>query len=171
MPREPNDMVFLEDNLVSSCCDLSLLNDSNTNLSNNSANEFSSNSIYSENICFSDDSALEIKKLKNSCITPIAKQKVYSSNSSLMSKSSSSLQSITSYNNNYSMPEIKQSSDFIMTKTSKLKDSGSQQNNKKTLTLKELEIPKIQLKSITNIKAMNTTMADSDIWWSDDDES
>lgn len=171
MPREPSDVVFLEDNLVSSCCDLSLLNNSNTNLSYNSANEFSSNSIYSENICFSDDSELEIKKLKNSRITPIAKQKVYSSNSSLMSKSSSSLQSITSYNNNCSMPEIKQSSDFIMTNMSKLKDSGSQQNNKKMLTLKELEIPKIQLKSITNIKAMNTTMADSDIWWSDDDDS
>lgn len=171
LPREPSDMVFLEDNLVSSCCDLSLLNDSNTNLSYNSENEFSSNSIYSENICFSDDSELEIKKLKNSHITPIAKQKVYSSNSSLMSKSSSSLQSITSYNNNCSMPEIKQSSDFIMTKMSKLKDSGSQLNNKKILTLKELEIPKIQLKSMTNIKAMNTTMADSDIWWSDDDES
>ncbi|CAH1720222.1 unnamed protein product [Aphis gossypii] len=171
LPREPSDMVFLEDNLVSSCCDLSLLNDSNSNLSYNSANEFSSNSIYSENICFSDDSELEIKKLKNSCFTPIAKQKVYSSNSSLMSKSSSSLQSITSYNNNCSMPEIIQNTDFIMTKMSKLKDSGSQQNNKKTLTLKELEIPKIQLKSITNIKVMNTTMADSDIWWSDDDES
>lgn len=69
------------------------------------------------------------------------------------------------------MPEIIQNTDFIMTKMSKLKDSGSQQNNKKTLTLKELEIPKIQLKSITNIKVMNTTMADSDIWWSDDDES
>lgn len=164
-------MVFLEDNLVSSSCDLSLLNDSNTNLSYNSANEFSSNSIYSENICFSDDSESGIKQLKNSCITSIAKQKVYSSNSSLMSKSTSSLQSITSYNNNCSMPEIKQNTDFIMTKMSKLKDSGSQQNNKKTLTLKELEIPKIQLKSITNIKAMNTTMADSDIWWSDDDES
>lgn len=161
-------MVFLEDNLVSSCCDLSVFNDSNTNLSYNFANEFSSNSNYSENICFSDDSELEIKKLKNSYITPIAKQKVYSFNSSLMSKSSS-LQSITSYNNNCSMPEIKQSSDFIMIKMSKLKDSESQQNNKKTLT--ELEIPKIQLKSITKIKAMNTTMADSDIWWSDDDES
>uniref|UniRef100_A0A2S2PGL7 Uncharacterized protein n=1 Tax=Schizaphis graminum TaxID=13262 RepID=A0A2S2PGL7_SCHGA len=174
MPREPSDMVFLENNLVSSCCDLSVLNDSSTNLSYNSINELSSNSNYSENICFSDESELEIKKLENICITPLTKKKVYSSNSSLMSKSSSSLQSITSNknnNNNCSMPQIKQYNNSIMTRTPKLKDTGCQENNKPTLTHKVLETPKIQLKSITNIKAMNTTMENSDIWWSDDDES
>ncbi|XP_026804570.1 kinesin-related protein 2-like isoform X2 [Rhopalosiphum maidis] len=175
IPREPNDKVFLKNNLVLSCCDLSVLSDSNTNLSYNSINEFSSNSNYSENICFSDDSELEIKKLENICVTPLSKQKVYSSNSSLMSKSSSSLQSITSINNNNnnncSMPQIKQCNNSIVTRMPKLKDTRCQENNKPTLTLEVLETPKIQLKSITDIKAMNTTMENSDIWWSDDDES
>ncbi|XP_025204691.1 uncharacterized protein LOC112601338 [Melanaphis sacchari] len=171
IPREPSNMVFLENNLISSCCDLSVLNDSNTNLSYNSANEISSNSNYSENICFSDDPELEIQKLDINCTTPIAKQKVYSSNCSLMSKSSSSLQSLTSNNYNCSMPEIKQCNDFTMMKMSKLKDTGSQQNNKSTLTHKILETPTIKLKSKTNVKTINTSMENSDIWWSDDEES
>ncbi|XP_026819912.1 uncharacterized protein LOC113558616 [Rhopalosiphum maidis] len=171
MPREPNNMLFLENDLVSSCCDLSALNDSSINLSYNSTNEFSSTSNYSESICFSDDSELKIHKLENGCITPIEKQKIYSSNNSLMSKSSSSLQSLTSNNNNCSMPEIKQCSDFIITRMSELTVTGCEQNNKSTLTDQVLEIPKLQSKSLNNKKVVNTTMENSDIWWSDDDES
>jgi len=172
MPKEPSNMVFLESNLVSSSCDLSIIDDLSTNLSYNSANEFSSTSNYSENICFSNDSELEIQKLQNSfSITPIAKQNVYSSNSSLMSKSDSSLQSASSNNNNCTMSEIKQCNNFTVAKTSKLKkDMGYQQNEKSTLTPKVLETPKFHLKPLTNIQPMNTKMGDSVIWWSDDDD-
>jgi len=175
MPKEPSNMVFLESNLVSSSCDLSIIDDLNTNLSYSSANEFSSTSNYSENICFSDDSELETQKLENSSstsnITLIAKQSVYSSNSSLMSKSDSSLQSASSNNNNCTMSEIKQCNNFIVTLTSKLKiDTGCQQNDKSTLTPKVLETPEIHLKPITNFQPMNTKMDNSLIWWSDDDD-
>lgn len=171
IPREPSNLVFLESNLVSSSCDLSFIDDLSTNLSDNSANEFSSISNYSENICYSNDSDLEIQKLQNNCITTIAKQKVYSSNSSLMSKSNSSLQSKSSNNSNCTMPEIKQFNDFIVTRMSELKiDTGYQQNNKSISTLKVLETPEIHLKSITNVQPMNINMDDSVIWWSDDDD-
>lgn len=173
MPKEPSNMVFLESNLVSSSCDLSIIDDLNTNLSYSSANEFSSTSNYSENICFSDDSELETQKLENSSsnITIIAKQSIYSSNSSLMSKSDSSLQSLSSNNNNCTMSEIKQCNNFIVTTTSKLKiNSGCRQNDKSTLIPKVLETPEIHLKPITNIQPINTKMDDSLIWWSDDDD-
>lgn len=48
---------------------------------------------YSEDFNSSDDSALEIKKTRSDCIVSIGKQKVYSSYSSLISTSNSSLHS------------------------------------------------------------------------------
>ncbi|XP_008184622.2 uncharacterized protein LOC100568768 [Acyrthosiphon pisum] len=171
LPRVPSKMVFLDSSLVSSSCDLSYIDDSNTNSSYNSANEFSSTSNYSENICFSNDSEIKNSKSPNNCITPIAKQKVYSSNSSLMNKSNSSLQSASSDSNNFTMPEIKQCNDFVVTKMSKFKkNTGCQQDNKSTLTIKVLETPKIHLNSISNVEPMNIKMNDSLIWWSDDDD-
>lgn len=171
IPKEPSKMLFLDSSLVSSSCDLSFIDDSNTNLSYNSANEFSSTSNYSENICFSNDSETKITKSQNNCITPIVKQKVYSSNNSLMNKSNSSLQSASSDSNNFAVPEINQCKDFVVTRMSKFKKNmGCQQDIKSTLTLKVLETPKIHLKSISNIEPMNTKMNDSLIWWSDDDD-
>lgn len=164
-------MVFLDSSLVSSSCDLSFIDDSNTNSSYNSANEFSSTSNYSENIYFSNDSEIKITKSQNNCITPIVKQKVYSSNNSLMNKSNSSLQSASSDNNNFTLAEIKQCNNFVVTRMSKFKkNTGRQQDNKSSLTLKVLETPKTHLNSISNIKPMNIKMNDSLIWWSDDDD-
>lgn len=164
-------MVFLDSSLVSSSLDLSCIDDSNTNLSYNSAYESSFTSNYSENICSSNDLEIKNQNFQNNCITPIVKQKVYSSNSSLMSKSNSSLQSASSNNNNFTTPEIKQCNDLVVTGMSKFKKvMDCQQDNKSTLTLKVLETPKIHLKSITNIEPMNTKMDDSQIWWSDDDD-
>ncbi|XP_025208270.1 uncharacterized protein LOC112603757 [Melanaphis sacchari] len=145
IPREPSNIVFLEDDQVSSSYISSVLNDSITNLSYNSANELSLNSNYSENICISDDSELEVQKLEIGCNTPITKQNVYSSNCSLMSKSSSSLPSLTSNNNNYNnslMSEIKQSNDFIM-RISELKDIGCNQAELKDIGCKQAELKDI----------------------------
>lgn len=151
---EKSNTLFLDRDLVSSYCNLSILDDSTMNLSYNS-DEYSSTSNYSDNIGFNDDSELENHKLQDTCITPIAKQNIYSTYNTPMSMSNSSLQSVNSYSSNCTVQD------------------GCQQN-KSTLTSKILETPEIHLESINNtqVQSVNTKILNSDIlWWSDDEEN